>query len=242
MLYCPECKIKLEDSKKNCPLCGSVTVSELHLRVDREETVWCDDSILPSDHPEFKHKEMRKKIFFALSILCASGAFVPLVLNFFMDGKITWARYVALSSFLIWAFFAAPIRFYKKKRNPLFFALTLVLFCIVLFAIAFFQNTYAWYFQLAVPLVVLFCIAFLFAWFSIKSVHVHGINVFGIICFICAFLCIGIEFLTDMFLFSSVTIFWSGITAIVLTSLGIIFYLMHYLVLERVPLEKLFRL
>lgn len=109
-MYCINCGVKLGDSEKKCPLCGTVVPV---LRTDTDENSLYPKNKMPKIPPN------SKVLSGSILILC----FLPLMLTLFADmsdnGKLNWFGYVAGGIVVSYITFALPIWF--RKPNPVIF-------------------------------------------------------------------------------------------------------------------------
>ena len=110
-MYCVNCGVKLADTEKKCPLCGTVVY---HPEITREKV----RELYPSDKMP-KSGSGRAVIGGAVIILFM----IPLILTFFSDimpdGSIDWFGYVAGGLVITYLTVALPMWF--KNPNPVIF-------------------------------------------------------------------------------------------------------------------------
>lgn len=110
-MYCIKCGVKLADSEKKCPLCGT---QPYHPEITREEgtPLYPRDSYPPAEvHP--------KVIPVVLLILCLIPAVITLLCDLRINGAVTWSGYVIGALILGYVIFALPTWF--EKPNPVIF-------------------------------------------------------------------------------------------------------------------------
>ena len=110
-MFCVKCGVKLADSEKTCPLCGTIVY-----------------------HPDFQHpngessypKNKMPEIKSGSKALCGAVLImflIPIIVCFFadktIDGKIDWFGYVVGALFCTYVALALPLWF--RKPNPVIF-------------------------------------------------------------------------------------------------------------------------
>ena len=85
-MYCINCGVKLADSEKRCPLCGTVPY---HPDIVRQE----GEALYPPDrYPRAKTNS--KAVLGAITILVLIPIFITMICDLGIHGRITWSGYV----------------------------------------------------------------------------------------------------------------------------------------------------
>ena len=85
-MYCIKCGVKLADSEKRCPLCGTVP---FHPDIRREE----GEALYPADRYP-RQQVNRKGILGAVTILLMIPVLITLICDLSLHGRVTWSGYV----------------------------------------------------------------------------------------------------------------------------------------------------
>lgn len=110
-MYCANCGVKLADTEKRCPLCGT---EAYHPDIKRPEV----DPLFPQDF--VTKKELSKAtIHIIILTLFLVPILVTLYADFYITKAITWSAYVVLSLLLAYVAIVLPLWF--KKRSPAIF-------------------------------------------------------------------------------------------------------------------------
>ncbi len=111
-MYCINCGVKLSDTEKSCPLCGTV--------LQRPDTV---NTLADSLYPKNKYPKTKRVskigILIAVSIMAFISAVVTFVCDLQINGSVTWSAYVIGAVVSVYASFVLP--FWFKKPNPVVF-------------------------------------------------------------------------------------------------------------------------
>lgn len=110
-MYCVKCGVKLSDTEKMCPLCGTKVY---HPDINREER----NHIYPKrNYPKTEGKNLGLPIFFTAFMIIP--LLTVLVCDLRFTGAITWSGIVASSLVLLYVMFILPLWF--RKPNPVIF-------------------------------------------------------------------------------------------------------------------------
>ena len=110
-MYCVKCGVKLADSEKFCPLCGTTAY---HPEIERGE----ENNIYPKrKYPAPEEKALGIPIFF--TAVFAVPLLTVLVCDLRFSGAITWSGIVAGALALLYVMLILPLWF--RKPNPVIF-------------------------------------------------------------------------------------------------------------------------
>lgn len=110
-MYCVKCGVKLEDTEKSCPLCGTVCY---HPDIERTPA----EPLYPQE--QYPAPKVRSKgMVTILTWLFALPAFVTVLCDLEINRSITWSGYVALSLAVAYVMIVLPYWF--RKPNPVIF-------------------------------------------------------------------------------------------------------------------------
>ena len=208
-MYCINCGVRLADTEKACPLCGT--------------EVYHPQCKQPDAKPLYPQNKMPKRHSWAklLSGLMIIVAFIPLTVSLFADlmpdKELDWFGFVAGGVLLAYIIFVFP--FWFKKANPLIFAGSNFL-ASALYLLYINQNTGGnWFLSFALPITGSVCLITctmiaLFYYLKKGKLYVLG----GLFVSLGAFLLL-LEFLMSI-TFAIDFIWWSIYPLIVLGFLG----------------------
>lgn len=110
-MYCVKCGVKLADSEKKCPLCGTAVY---HPDVERGDG---DDLYPKGEYPKVKPSSKIAAI--VLTVLFILPAVTVLLCDLEIYGGVTWSGYVLGALFLAYVSVVLPMWF--TKPNPVIF-------------------------------------------------------------------------------------------------------------------------
>ena len=111
-MYCVNCGVKLADSERVCPLCGTKAYHP-DIKQPEAEGPYPTDKALPETvNP--------KGILFVLTVIFAQPIFITLFCDLHFNAAVTWSGYAAGGVLLGYILFVLP--FWFKRPNPVIFA------------------------------------------------------------------------------------------------------------------------
>ncbi len=157
MSYCVHCGVQLDDSAKRCVLCETPVCNPHHPTQDTPAP-YSDRVVLP---PQVR----RRFSAFVLSMLLLLPNIVCLLTNLLLPSELFWAKYVNITSLLVWVLFLFP---FLLKKVPAFVVVLIdslaVLGYVFFFYMDFDQS--GWFLRVAVPTVFVLALsaAFTIEW------------------------------------------------------------------------------
>lgn len=113
-MYCIKCGVKLHDSERSCPLCGTVP---FHPDIPREEGA----RLYPVDRYP-RQQVNRKGILGVVSMLMLMPVLITLICDLGINARITWSGYVMGALALAYVAVVLPLWF--RRPNPVIFVPT----------------------------------------------------------------------------------------------------------------------
>jgi len=110
-MYCVKCGVKLADTEKQCPLCGTVA---FHPDIERTDA---DPLYPPQRYPSSKRGVRGGMIIVTAAFLLPM--FITLICDYQLNGTVTWADYVVGA--LIVAYTILVLPYWFRKPNPVIF-------------------------------------------------------------------------------------------------------------------------
>ncbi len=111
-MYCIKCGVKLSDTEKSCPLCGTVPYHP-----DMAESN--ADSLYPKNKYPKTKKVSKAGILAAVTAFALISALIPFLCDLQIGGGVTWSAYVIGAVLMSYSSFVLP--FWFKKPNPAVF-------------------------------------------------------------------------------------------------------------------------
>ena len=142
-MYCANCGVKLADTEKRCPLCGT---EAYHPDIERPEVA----PLFPADFVP-KREISKTTIHIIILTLFLIPILVTLYSDYYINHAIEWSPYVALAMFTLYVIIVLP--FWFKRPTPAVFV-PLDFLCIELYLHYINYSTGGnWFFTFAFPTV-----------------------------------------------------------------------------------------
>ncbi len=142
-MYCANCGVKLADTEKRCPLCGT---EAYHPDIERPEVA----PLYPRDFVP-KRELSKTTIHIIIFTLFVIPIFVTLYADYYINRTITWSAYSIFAISLVYIISILPFWF-KKPTPAVFVPLDFFLIILFLHYINFATNG-NWFLTLAFPVV-----------------------------------------------------------------------------------------
>ncbi len=246
MPYCPKCKVSLAEGARYCPLClapsaesletpASVEQSRENARVSVAETIRNAE-----DEARLSGPERRKLVMELLTVSIALILVITLSVDAILVRGLSWSRFVAIILSSAWLFSFMPLLFWGRPWRLLAVlgpALPLALFLWGLCV-----NDLSWFLPVGLPIVLSLEAVTVPVLTLIGAMRQRGLNVPAIILVGAGLLCVGIDLTLNRFVLGAIGFSWSFVVVVSVFPVAGLFFYLHYRVLQRATLRKLFRL
>ncbi len=237
MAICPNCGVELGAKAVTCPLCRAP------VNRDQEPTAggaYPDHIIDPEDLEKLTPREKRTIVVEIFTVCSLIGGFVTAAVDLFDGGGFSWSLYPLLSLAFLWLSVCIPL---ILAGHPwLVFAVLGPSFLLFVFLLDLFDGTIGWFLLMGMPVVLVVEAAIVVSAVLIAASKQKGANVLAIVIAAAAFVCAGIETIINLNILHRFTLTWSAVVGIsCLPVSGFLFY-MHYRIVKRASLRKLFHL
>lgn len=111
-MYCINCGVKLADTEKKCPLCGTVP---FHPDIDRPQA----EELYPNDRYPVVQQLSRTGALIIVSTMFLIPLLITLLCDLSISGRVTWSGYVIGALLMSYVLLVLP--FWFKKPNPVIF-------------------------------------------------------------------------------------------------------------------------
>lgn len=227
-MYCVNCGVKLEDTEKKCPLCGTVPY---HPEIHQKPA----ESLYPPDrYPKYSMNPL------GIMIIIITAFLIPMAVCFLCDlefsGGIVWSGYVIGALLLTYIIFVLPLWF--KKPNPVIFVPCDFAATILYLMYVNVQSGGSWFLPFALPVGVVFSLIITAVITLVKYLRKGHLYVFGGMFIALGVFSLLVEFLLNVTFPKMHFIMWSVYPLTVLVLLG---FLLIFLAICRPARENLER-
>ena len=249
MNYCPSCGVVLGADVEYCPLCGAAPVSEPTAAADAGGTAYPSpegaEILLPprqsvhAEH-ELSDAERRRIAVELLSLTFGIALGVSLLADLFISRSLTWSLYASIGIIAVWLLSTLPLILWKRMWIQ--YAVLAPSLTLLVFLLDAFDGSIDWFLGYGLPITLLFAMDIATVASIIIATRRKGLNVLSVILLGLVAFCVGVEGTVDLSLRGRLSLDWSVIVSFALVpTAGMLFYL-HYRIVHRASLRKLFRL
>ncbi|MBP8989539.1 MAG: hypothetical protein KBG64_04890 [Clostridia bacterium] len=186
MPYCVHCGVELDPSEKYCPLCHVEVIDPLAPYDEKVKRPY------PTRLDPITQRINRRFVGVLISIVLGFSALLCTAINFSLENKLTWSLYVIGALFLLWSW-TVPYFLVKKRSFIRLFLPGVFVLLAYLYLIAWLQGGLAWYFSLAVPLVLQVAILVCLNSFLIRKHFIRGFTIPAVLLISTGLLVTGLE-------------------------------------------------
>jgi hypothetical protein len=268
MPYCYNCGVKLDESVDICPLCGAKIPIKKDFIDKREKESLKEDNLsnesdLSKENEKYTKKEINKynkdkadflypayesssekqRITSILEIISVSFviSIISIVLiNFILEGKITWAKVPAFTIFFAWLVIASILVFNKK----LFYSLLFIFISIFGYLISLdsLDKKLDWSFNYALPILISCIVVFVILFFISKNTKLKGLNLFAYYLLGGCLICLAIDIIINMNILGYVYISWSKYVSFAVIPISLFLLYIHHRFATKLPGKRTFRI
>jgi len=194
----------------------------------------------PSDQSQLTTREKRT-IFLELYTICSlMAAIVVLAIDLMVDRRLTWSLYPIVSFACLWLLVCIPM--ILTGHTWLILAVLGPSNLLFLFLLDAIDARVEWFLPLGLPLGLLLEIAIVVCGTLSVVARRKGINIIAITLTGAVFVCVGVDIIVNLYLKHVLLISWSAIVVIAGLPLAGFLFFMHYRIVNRASLRKLFHL
>ena len=254
-MYCPRCAVRLADDAPFCPLCGTSSVPELPLDIPTHPAAYPPSQAIgipgASGRPaagreagygmdDLTASERGRIAVELLSVALGIALAVTILADLFSAHRLTWSLYSSVGICMAWLLSAIPILFH---RHPwVVFSILAPSLVILVFLLDIFDGRLDWFLRFGAPIVLLLEACSAACGALIVAMKRKGLNIIAVLLAGVSVFCFGIETVVDLNAEGFLSPSWSVVVAFAMVPMaGILFYL-HYRIVHRASLRKLFRL
>lgn len=248
MMYCPRCGVVLpDDSSAPCPLCGAAPVAEKPAAADAGASDYPAAAVAESGPADAEDRsealsgaERRRIAVELLSVAFGIGLGVSVLADLFANRGFSWSRYSSIGIVGVWLVSAMPLILYK--RPWLLFAVLAPSLLALVFLLDVFDGNVSWFLGYGLPIVLGFAAVAAGLGALVGAQRRKGLNVVSF--FLCgaALLCVAVETTIDLNANGALSYGWSVVVSFALVPTAALLFYLHYRVVNRASLRKLFRL
>ncbi len=241
MAHCPNCGVEVEDNSNFCSLCGERILDKTTENADfiksgralREEKLLTDFQRLTG--------YQKRKIFWQISgLILISGIIITIFVDFISNRNISWSRYPATISLVLFINFTLNTFLRKKITLMVVLSFLSVAGLFVLFDV--YADETGWQIKLGLPLLLAFYATFIILIYLILNSKQKGLNIIAWSLIAAGLLSVYTDGMISIYYRSSIYLEWSLIVLISALFIAILLLHIHYRLKKVTDLKRFFHL
>lgn len=213
MSYCVNCGVELEASLKACPLCNTRVLNPNELQKGQTQ------SPFPKERGQVE-KVKKKDFAILLSVVLTAIGLTCGALNLLVFDKSAWSLLIIGACAVLWVFFI-PLVIYREISPYVALIFDGGAVGIYLYLLTLVTGNDAWFWKLALPIVILTTVvAEIFA-VCIRKLPVTFLTCMLYVISAIGIQCVGLEILIDLFARQKIQLIWSAVVLTVCVILDI---------------------
>jgi len=241
MIQCPKCGVELEENANFCSLCGDPLAGKssedpAYVRSGKARK---DEKFL-TDYQKLTGFQKRK-IFWKISgIVLISGIVSTLLIDFFVNQRISWSKFPATIGLVIYINFTLNTFLRKKVVFMLLLSFLSVTGLFTLFD--FYAGGTGWEMKLGIPVLVAAYVIVLALIFVIRNSGQKGLNVIAYSLIASGMLCGCIDALITIYNRNSLGFDWSLVVMVSVLFVSVLLLYIHYQLRKATDLKRFFHI
>lgn len=241
MVRCSNCGVEAEENANFCSLCGEPLLENTSDnaafiksgKLRREEHLLSDYQQLTSFQ--------ERKIFWQISgLILISGIIITLLIDFITHRNITWSKYPATISLVLFVNFTLSTFLRKKIKLMVALSFLSVTGLFILFDI--YAGDTGWEIKLGIPILLAAYLTVFVLIFLVQKAKQKGLNIIAYSMVAAGLLCFYTEGMISVYFRSSVYFGWSLIVMVSVTLIAMLLLFIHYRLKKATDLKRFFHI
>ncbi len=241
MVLCPNCGVEAEENANFCSLCGEplmdkTTENTALIKSGRNRQ---NEKLLTDYHRLTGFQ--KRKIFWQISgLILISGIFITLLIDFITHRDITWSKYPATISLVLFINFT--LNTFLRKKMTLMVALSFLSVTGLFILFDVYACDTGWENKLGIPLLLALYVTSFVLIYIIRNAKQKGLNVIAYSMIAAGVLCICIEGMISIYFRSSVYFGWSLIVMVSVVLIAMLLLFIHYRLKKTTDVKRFFHI
>lgn len=241
MIICPNCGVELEEIANFCSLCGEpVLKKSAENRAYIKSGKGRQEERLLTDYQRLTGFQKRK-IFWTISgFILISGMVLSLLIDFIVNRAVTWSKFPATISLVLFINFTLNTFLRNKIMLMLIFSFLSVTGLFILFDT--FAGDTGWDLRMGAPVLVAAYLTVLLLIFLVRRARQKGLNIIAYSLIALGLLCVYTEGIICLFIRGSINFEWSLIVMVSVVFVSILLLYTHYRLKRATDLKRFFHI
>ncbi len=241
MTHCPNCGVEVEENANFCSLCGEPLLEKTadNVAFIKSGKLRREEKLL-TDYQQLTGFQKRK-IFWQISgLILISGIIITLLIDFAGSQSITWSKYPATVSLVLFVNFT--LNTFLRKKIMLMVALSFLSVTSLFFLFDVFAGDTQWEIKPGIPIILVAYITVLVLVFLIRKAKQKGLNIIAYSMIAAGVLCICTEGMISVYTQGPVYFGWSLIVMGSVFFIAMLLLYVHYRLKKATDLKRFFHI
>lgn len=241
MKRCPNCGVESEENANFCSLCGEPLLDEIteNTSLIRSGITHREEKLL-TDYQRLTGFQKRL-IFWQISgLILISGIIITLLIDFITHRNITWSKYPATISLVLFINFTLNTFLRKKIKLMVALSFLSVTGLFILFDI--YAGDTGWEIKLGIPILLAAYLTVFFLIFLVQKAKQKGLNIIAYSMVAAGLFCFYTEGMISVYFRSSVYFGWSLIVMVSVVLIALLLLFIHYRLKKATDLKRFFHI
>jgi len=241
MVQCPYCKVELDENANFCSLCG-----EPLLENNQDNLAFINsrqserEGKLLTDYQKLSGRQKRRLFWKITGMVLLSGLLITLLIDVIANQNITWSKYPATISMVL--FINTTLVVFWYKRMLLWLSLSFISTSALLILLDLYAQGSGWGMQLGIPLLLAAYITVFILFRLIRKTTQKGMNIIAYSLLASGVLSMCIEGIISIYRIDFISLEWSLIVmASALVIAGLLLYV-HFRLKKATDLKRFFHI
>lgn len=241
MIQCPNCGVEVEENANFCSLCGeplpgNTTGNEAFIKSGKIR----QEEKLVRDYQQLTGFQKRK-IFWQISgLVFISGIIITLLIDYIGNQSITWSKYPATISLILFVNFT--LNTFLRNRITLMLVLSFLSVTALFTLFDVYAGDTGWEIKLGIPIILIAYITVFILILLVRKAKQKGLNIIAYSMIAAGLLCIYTEGMISVYFRSSVYFGWSLIVMVSVALIALLLLFIHYRLKKATDLKRFFHI
>ncbi|MGM0622296.1 MAG: DUF6320 domain-containing protein [Bacteroidota bacterium] len=241
MVQCPNCGVEVDKNANFCSLCGEPLLEN----TDDNEAFIKSGKLRREEKLLTEYQQLtgfqKRKIFWQISgLIFISGMIITLLIDFVGNQSITWSKYPASVSLVLFINFT--LNTFLREKIILMATLSFLSLIALFMLFDIFAGDTGWEIKLGIPIVLIAYITVFILIFLVRKAKQKGLNVIAYSMIAAGVLCICTEGMISVYSQNTVYFGWSLIVMVSVFFIAIPLFFIHYRLKKATDLKRFFHI
>lgn len=241
MIQCNNCGVELEENANFCSLCGEplLKITTEDLDITKSGKTLQEEKLSMDFHKLTGFQ--KRKIFWKISgIILISAIIITVLIDFIGSQGISWSKYPATISFVLFINFT--LNTYLHKKIILLLAISFLFTSVLFILFDMYAGETGWELKLGIPVILALYITVYSLILLIRNSKQKGLNIIAYSLIAAGLFCMYTEAIISIFQHHSLNLGWSLIVMVSVASISMLLFFIHYRLKKATDLKRFFHI